>query len=163
MSHIIAQYLNFTLFVYSLVIIFVTLYSQVFSDFVLYLLTCLPIYLGPIAFFMSLLPFFFFLVFLGPYLQHMEVPRPGVELELQMSAYTTATATQDLSCICKTGSLAHWARPGIEPASSWILVGFVSAAPQWELPLLPFKFNFLLPEEYPFIVVLSEMISKMQI
>ena len=24
------------------------------------------------------------------------------------------------------GSLTHWARPGIEPASSWILVGFVS-------------------------------------
>ena len=26
--------------------------------------------------------FFFFLVFLGLHLQHMEVPRPGVELEL---------------------------------------------------------------------------------
>ena len=25
-------------------------------------------------------------------------------------------------------------RPGIEPTFSWILVGFVSAAPQWELP-----------------------------
>ena len=24
-------------------------------------------------------------------------------------------------------------RPGIEPASLWILVGFVSAEPQWEL------------------------------
>ena len=30
--------------------------------------------------------------------------------------------------------MAIQARPGIEPASSWILVGFVSAAPQWELP-----------------------------
>ena len=29
--------------------------------------------------------------------------------------------------------LTHWARPGIEPSSSWILVGFVSAAPQSEL------------------------------
>ena len=27
----------------------------------------------------------------------------------------------------------HWARPGIEPASSWILVGFVSTEPRWEL------------------------------
>ena len=24
-------------------------------------------------------------------------------------------------------------RPGIEPATSWFLVGFISAAPQWEL------------------------------
>ena len=32
------------------------------------------------------------------------------------------------------GSLTHWARPGIEPASSWILVGFFSAAPQQEFP-----------------------------
>jgi len=30
----------------------------------------------------------------------------------------------------------HSVRPGIgpEPASSWILFGFVSAVPQWELP-----------------------------
>ena len=30
-------------------------------------------------------------------------------------------------------SLTHWARPGIEPACSWILVVFVSAEPQREL------------------------------
>lgn len=30
----------------------------------------------------------------------MEVPRLGVELELQMLAYTTATATRDPSRIC---------------------------------------------------------------
>ena len=28
--------------------------------------------------------------------------------------------------------------PGIEPSSLWILVGFVSAAPQWELPVALF-------------------------
>ena len=43
----------------------------------------------------------------------------GVKMELQL-AYTTATATPD--------------QPGIEPISSWILVGFVSAEPQGELP-----------------------------
>ena len=32
------------------------------------------------------------------------------------------------------GSLTHWVRPGIEPATSWFLVGFISAALQWELP-----------------------------
>ena len=31
------------------------------------------------------------------------------------------------------GSLTHWVRSGIEPTSSWLLVRFVSAAPQWEL------------------------------
>ena len=31
---------------------------------------------------------------------HMEVLRLGVELELQRLAYTTATATPDLSSIC---------------------------------------------------------------
>ena len=36
---------------------------------------------------------FFSLFFLGPHLQHMEVPRLGLELELQLPAYTTATAT----------------------------------------------------------------------
>ena len=31
-------------------------------------------------------------------------------------------------------SLIHRARPGIEPTSSWIPVGFVTAEQQWELP-----------------------------
>ena len=30
-------------------------------------------------------------------------------------------------------SLTHWARPGIKPTSSWILVGFVTTEPQREL------------------------------
>ena len=29
------------------------------------------------------------------------------------------------------GSLAHWASPGIEPASSWILVRLVTTEPKW--------------------------------
>ena len=33
-------------------------------------------------------------------------------------------------------SLTHWSRPGIEPATSWFLVGFFSAEPWWELPAL---------------------------
>ena len=37
-----------------------------------------------------------FFFFLGPYLQHMEVPRLGVKSELQLPAYTTVTATPDL-------------------------------------------------------------------
>ena len=43
--------------------------------------------------------FCLFFVFLGLHLWHMEVPRLGAESELQLPAYTTATATQDLSHI----------------------------------------------------------------
>ena len=42
-------------------------------------------------------PFFFFLSLLGPHPQHMEVFRLGVESELQLLAYTTATAMWDPS------------------------------------------------------------------
>ena len=41
-----------------------------------------------------------FYFFLGPHLQHMEVPRRGAISELQLPAYTTDTSTQDLSLIC---------------------------------------------------------------
>ena len=42
------------------------------------------------------LSFFFF----PPHLKHMDIPGPGVELELQLPAYTTTTAMQGLSHIC---------------------------------------------------------------
>ena len=44
----------------------------------------------------------------------MEVPRLGVDSELQLPAYTTV-------------------RPGIKPASSWILARFIITEPQREL------------------------------
>ena len=62
---------------------------QSFSNYQQYLKICLP----------AFLPLFIYL-FLWPYLQHMEVPKAGVELELQLLAYTTTTAAQDLSCLC---------------------------------------------------------------
>ena len=43
--------------------------------------------------------FFFFLVLFGPHPQHMEVSMRGVESELQLLAYTTATATPDTSLV----------------------------------------------------------------
>ena len=36
------------------------------------------------------------------------------------------------------GSPTHWVKPGIKPTSSWILVGFVYATPQQELPPMHF-------------------------
>ena len=40
-------------------------------------------------------------------------------------------------------SLTHWVRQGIEPTSSWILVRFVSAELQWEIPHTYFFIFFL--------------------
>ena len=42
---------------------------------------------------------FFFFCFLGPHLKHLEVPRVGVELELQLLPGAIATATRDQSLI----------------------------------------------------------------
>ena len=42
----------------------------------------------------------FIFVFSGPHQCHMEVPMLGIESELQLWAYTTATAMQDRSHIC---------------------------------------------------------------
>jgi len=44
--------------------------------------------------------FYFFILVFRAKPWHMEVPRLGVKSELQLSAYNTATATQDLSSIC---------------------------------------------------------------
>ena len=52
--------------------------------------------------------------FLGPQPQHMEVPRLGVRSELWLPAYTTATATSDLSCVC---DLHHSSQQCLNPQS----------------------------------------------
>ena len=87
----------------------------------------------------SFLKTILFFCFVGLHRLHMEVPRLSVEFELQLPAYTTATATTDKSVTYTTAhgnaiSLAHGVRPGIQTTSSWILVGFISAVPQRELP-----------------------------
>ena len=70
----------------------------------------------------------------------MEDPSLGVKLELQLLAYTTATGMPGPTCVSNLhhSSQQFWisdsVRPGIEPASSWIPVGLVTAEPQWELP-----------------------------
>ena len=50
------------------------------------------------SFFFDFILYFF--VFLGVHPWHMEVPRLGVEWELQLLATATATVMQDLSRIC---------------------------------------------------------------
>jgi len=53
---------------------------------------------------------FFFFKLLGSHPRHMEVPRLGVESELQLPAYTTATATSHPSRVCDLhhSSWQHW-------------------------------------------------------
>ena len=70
----------------------------------------------------------------------MEIPRLGIESELQLPAYVTATAMQDLSHVC---DLHHGSqqRRILNPLSEarnrtrnpWYLVEFVSTAPRQEL------------------------------
>ena len=82
--------------------------------------------------------FCFVLRFLRLNPQHMEVPRLGPQQRrIWATSATSATAH------CKARSPTHWRRLGIKPTSSWILVRFVSAAPQWELPS---KRNFIVKQ-----------------
>ena len=52
-------------------------------------------------FFLSLFFYLLIFAFLGLHLWHMEAPRLEVDLELQLPAYATAIAAQDLSYVCK--------------------------------------------------------------
>ena len=101
----------------------------------------------PSYFFLIFKKFFNF-CFLGPHPWNMEVHRLGVQWELELPTYTVATAARGIWASSATyttahsnaRSLTHWVRPGIKPASSWILVGFSSAELQWELfPPVYFK------------------------
>ena len=74
--------------------------------------------------------FFSSFVFLGPHLLHVEVPRLGVESASLWDSHSNASSEPCL----QTTPGANWVRPGREPASSWILVGFITTEQQWELP-----------------------------
>ena len=81
----------------------------------------------------------FFFAFLGQHPCHMEVPRPTPQpQQCQILAASVTYTTSDGNA----GSLTHWAIPWIKPATSWFLVGFVSAVPQQELLLVEF-FKYL--------------------
>ena len=78
---------------------------------------------------------------LGPHPCHMEVPRLGVELELHLQTYSTATIMQDLSCTC-TLYQSSWQCRFLNPlheARDLICIfmdasQIVSANKQWESP-----------------------------
>ena len=87
--------------------------------------------------------FFFFFFFLGLHLQHTEVPRPGIESELQLrptpqpwqQQHRIWAVSETYAKACHNDrSITHWASPGIEPASSQTMSGPYPAEPQQELP-----------------------------
>ena len=85
----------------------------------------------------------FFFSFLGLHPQHMEVPRLGVKLELQLPAYATAMGDLSLVCDLHHSSLQHQILHPLSEArdwtqSSWILVGLVTAEPKQELQVVLF-------------------------
>ena len=67
---------------------------------------------------------FCFVCFLGPHPSHMEVPRIGVESELQLLAYTTAPATWDLHCVCDLhpSSRQCWIPDPLSKARDWTCI-----------------------------------------
>ena len=84
------------------------------------LLGARPVLIGCSREFPCVCLFILYFEFLGPYLQLMEVPR----LRGQIGA--VATSLRHSHSNSNTGSLTHWARPGIKPTSSWILVRFIN-------------------------------------
>ena len=52
--------------------------------------------------------YLFIFCFLGPHLWHMEAPRLGVKLELQLPAYTTATWDPSHVCSLHHSSQQRW-------------------------------------------------------
>ena len=87
--------------------------------------------------------FFFSFFFLGLHLQHMEVLRLGVKLELQLPAYTPQQHQIQVASVTYTTahgitrSLTHGVRPGIKRTSSQTQVRFVTTEPQQEFPSFP--------------------------
>ena len=73
---------------------------------------------------------FFFFFLKGLYLWHLEVPWLGVELELQLPAYTTAIAAQDPSGIC---DLQHssWQHQILNPLSKARYRTWTLMDPNW--------------------------------
>ena len=68
--------------------------------------------------------FLSFFCFLGLHPQHTEVPRPGVELDLQLLAYAIATATWESRRVCDLdhSSQQHWILNPLRKARDWTCI-----------------------------------------
>ena len=105
------------------------------------------------------------LAFLGLHPRHMEVPRLEVESRATAACLQPqpqqrrirATSATYSTAHGSAKSLTHWARPGIKPTTSRLLVGFLSFVPRWEL----LKLLIILPDvnEYAFHPLLNDNIK----
>ena len=100
-------------------------------------------------FFCYMLFCFVLFAFLGLHLWHVDFPRLGIKLELHLPVYATARAIamQDPSHVPNPHHspwqhqiLQPLRRPGIKPAFSWILVGFITIESKRKLQSI---FNWL--------------------
>ena len=108
---------------------------------------CSCIRLKFLGVFVFVLFFVFFLVRRVVGVAHsslMDVPSRGVELELQLPAYTQPQqcGIQAISRTYTQLTATPWffsnrVRPGTKPTSSWILVGLCTTEPRWELLEIP--------------------------
>ena len=95
-----------------------------------------------------LIYFIYLFLFLGLHLWHMEVPRLGVESEVQLPAYTTATTTQDQSHFCNLGQSSRQHRI-LNPLSKVRDQIHIFMATSWDLNPLSYnrdskKYKYLL-------------------
>ena len=77
------------------------------------------------SFMIFVFSYFFSSVCFDLYLASWKPQPQQHQIRASSAMYTTADGN--------ARSLTHWAGPGIELSSSWILVGFLTAEPQWEL------------------------------
>ena len=95
----------------------------------------------PSFLFLSFFRFLFLFCCLGTHPLHVEIPRLGVELELQLPAYATVTATPDPSHFCDLhhSSQQRWIlnplnEARVKPASSCTLVAIIN---RWATKITP--------------------------
>ena len=80
--------------------------------------------------------YFILFIYLGLHLQHMEGSNQSCSCwptpQSQQCQISVASVMYTIAH-SNSGSSTHWARQGIKPSSSWILVGFITIEPQREL------------------------------
>ena len=108
----------------------------------IYMYICVYVYIHVYMYIYTCIYIYIF-VLLGLHPWHKRVSRIGVKLELSLSAYTTATATPILNPLSEAKDQT------IEPVSLWILLGFVTTEPQWELLLIIFLYHLFLNSRIP--------------
>ena len=116
-------------------------------------------------FFFFFFLFFFFFVFLRLHTWHMgsswargRIGAVAASLYHSHSKAGSELCLNPLSKDLNARSLTHWAKLGIKPISSWILVKFITAEPWWELPI-----TFLSLVLTWKIIILDNILSEKQI